>query len=64
MLNGGQTEHCRASGCVIINGRGWNSDDKRKNGNCATVGVYFQSMLLCLTVFRACGVCACVCLGG
>lgn len=51
MLNGGQTEHCRASGCVIINGRGWNTDDKRKNGNCATVGVYFQSMLLCFSVF-------------
>lgn len=40
MLNGGQTGRCRASGCVIIKGRGWESNDKKKVVNCVRVCVW------------------------
>lgn len=50
VLNRSQTEHCWASGCVIINGRGWNSDDKKKVA------------IVCLWVYtsRTCCVAECV----
>lgn len=65
MLNGSQTGCCRASGCVIIKGRGWNGDDKKKWQLCVRerhVGVHFQYMsgfFVCVFVHMVCaGGCA------
>lgn len=51
MLNRGQTERCRASGCVIIHGRGWNGSDK---GKVATVCLWVYTSRAFLSALWMC----------